>query len=118
MANKPPLVDFTCVLLNHAANDSRTSREEAQKHLDGLRDHYENMKNTDIYLTEEYNRVHELPRIERETKTADYASAKGEKWKEYKESHRSQTVLNEYVSLTSPMEANAKISQQIYTKYL
>ena len=107
-------------LLNYAANDIRTHDYEVQGSLASYKARNEEMKSQNIYLDERYAMMHDRHRKEREMKMLEYETAKQQKYLEWK-AKKTAGSLNEYVSIApSPVLTSeaAKVSKQIYTKYV
>ena len=112
-----PIVTFANALLDHACSVGRVSKEKLVNDLAMVQTHYEELKHIDIAATEEYERVHELPRIERENQLTENAALRAQHYNEWKKNHTKSAMLA-YIDLMPKPNAAFNPSRQIYTRYV
>lgn len=112
-----PIVTFANALLDHACSVGRVSKEKIINDLAMIQTHYEELKHIDIAAMDDYERVHEQPRIERENQLTENAALRAQHYNEWK-TNNTKSALLAYIDLMPKLNAAFNPSQQIYTRYV
>lgn len=113
-ATYAPIVTLVTALLDYAANDARVSQQKVQVELQNFKNHYGDLKSSEIWMQERYNDTYVHKRAANQQAYMEFVTAKAEKYK-ILQKKITKPAITEYLSISYPQGDTVP---EIYTRYI